>query len=43
MKTPDLLEYVYADLWEYIFMVMVLFWLLSEQLEQSYICSGVFS
>jgi len=36
-----LLEYVYADLWEYVF--KILFWLLSEHYVQSYICWGEFS
>jgi len=38
MKLRDLLEYVYADLWEYILIVKGYFWLLSEYWVQSYIC-----
>jgi len=42
MKIRDLLEYVYADLWEYVFIV-VKFWLLGKHQVQSYICCDEFS
>ena len=30
MKIPGLLEYGYGDMWEYVFVAKVYFWLLSE-------------
>jgi len=38
MKLRDLLEYVYAGLWEYILIVKVYFWLLSEYWVQNCFC-----
>ena len=42
IKIRDLLEYVYVDLWEYVFIV-VKFWLLGKHQVQSYICCDKFS
>jgi len=36
-------EYGYAGLWEYVLIVKVWFWHLSEYWVQSYICCGKFS
>jgi len=41
MKIRDFLKYLYAGLLEYVLIVEVYFWFLSEYWVQSYICCGI--